>query len=124
MNDGAIKNYEESNLKEKKRGTDVLDFNGDIIKGMDCPDLSPKEHCEKTEQFPMMNVDGCDISKHEKDVSLQEKNSFDIQEDHAGVVWDIFRRQDIPRLNEYIRHHAEELSVSVNPSSTSQVTFL
>lgn len=123
MNDGALKTYEESDLKEKKRNTNVLDFNEDTIKGVNSPDFLLKEHCEKTEEFSMMNVDKCDIPKHAIDVSLQEKNFLEIQEDYAGVVWDVFRRQDIPRLNEYIRHHAEELNGSANPSSTSQVIF-
>jgi len=31
---------------------------------------------------------------------------------HAGAVWDVFRRQDLPKLNEYLAAHQEEFEAN------------
>lgn len=41
----------------------------------------------------------------------------------AGAVWDVFHRQDLPKLNEYLAVHQEEFAARCQPVSSVMTPF-
>jgi len=48
---------------------------------------------------------------HKHSIShVEEPKTNSSEGSHAGAVWDVFRRQDFPKLNEYLAVHREEFA--------------
>jgi [histone H3]-dimethyl-L-lysine9 demethylase len=42
----------------------------------------------------------------------EEAKANNLEGSQAGAVWDVFRRQDLPKLNEYLAAHREEFGAN------------
>lgn len=47
---------------------------------------------------------------HKHSISHVEPKTNSSEGSQAGAVWDVFRRQDLPKLNEYLAVHREEFA--------------
>ncbi|TKV96146.1 hypothetical protein SEVIR_9G410200v4 [Setaria viridis] len=63
---------------------------------------------------PVPNLD-LDVGEREHKHTIshcEEVKANNLEESQAGAVWDVFRRQDLPKLNEYLSAHQEEFGAS------------
>ncbi|XP_020108136.1 lysine-specific demethylase JMJ25 [Ananas comosus] len=98
-------------------------------------DLTQREHREKENVFGFRykeeNIvenelcNGPEIASVEKrayDSCRLERKRIDASDcSLGGAVWDVFRRQDVPKLNEYLRAHFMELKTTSPHSITHPV---
>ncbi|ONK54928.1 uncharacterized protein A4U43_UnF9610 [Asparagus officinalis] len=86
------------------------------------PDMALKRHATQKESGLGLNnmedqiCSGSNITSVEKK-SLNSSHGDDncgdgLQKVSAGAIWDVFRRQDAPKLNEFLRVHWEEITSS------------
>lgn len=104
------------------------------------PDLSPNEHSKQNGfslelnledeimEDQMCNGKESTSGEESKDGTCQLEKESEVvlpEKAHAGALWDVFRRQDVPKLNEYVKVHWNEFkndlclpddSVSLLPS--------
>ncbi|KAK7362966.1 hypothetical protein VNO77_05091 [Canavalia gladiata] len=55
-------------------------------------------------------VQSTELSKHNNSRNPFESSQRDKFTEHLGAQWDVFRRQDVPKLMEYIKRHYDEFS--------------
>lgn len=61
---------------------------------------------------------------HKHSISHSEESKTNNSEgSQAGAVWDVFRRQDLPKLNEYLTVHHEEFAASCQAVSSVMTPF-
>lgn len=95
---------------------------GDIKNNLngELPTLSPAEQDRLDENDTNMDSDAPDMlvdqgtrtsSSDTNNVIDEDLNSTDVknfERTHSGALWDVFRRQDIPKLIEYLGCHRKE----------------
>ncbi|KAM5561214.1 E3 ubiquitin-protein ligase JMJ24 [Rosa sericea] len=107
------KPFEESEVKESHEDLEM--GTGDIT----FPDLSidqseenPYEarlDTDKVDSAADQGIETTPVEGNTISCEQSEKEGDDIsQKTHPGVLWDVFRRKDVPKLTEYLRIHGEE----------------
>lgn len=57
----------------------------------------------------------------EEDIPLSDDGGSNVE--YGGAVWDIFRRQDVPKLIEYINKHQKEFR-GINNAPVTSVSMI
>ncbi|KAL8038169.1 hypothetical protein ABFX02_11G086800 [Erythranthe guttata] len=104
--------------EELGRGDSVTKLHCDMSDAvnvlMHTADVDPKKHqFSKIEKLKKDHIKQdrrelfCNANTDDKEtgITMQESESAFIQ---GGAIWDIFRRQDVPKLEEYLRKHHKE----------------
>ena len=74
---------------------------------------------------PVQNLN-LDIEEqsHKHSIShIEEPNTNNSEGSLAGAVWDVFRRQDLPKLNEYLDVHQKECAARCQAVSSIMTHF-
>ncbi|CAL1407407.1 unnamed protein product [Linum trigynum] len=76
---------------------------------------------ERMEDVELEHTDDAKSVKHQH--SKKEIEGGISNEALPGAHWDVFRRQDIPKLVEYVRNHAEEFGYIVDADSAAHLLY-
>lgn len=69
-------------------------------------------HVNDHTPVPNLDLDVGDQGHKHTISHYEEAKTNSLEGSQAGAVWDVFRRQDLPKLNEYLAAHREEFGAS------------
>ncbi|WJX58980.1 hypothetical protein P8452_44374 [Trifolium repens] len=83
------------------------------------PDMGPKMYiaygfdqelgwCDSVTKLHCNMSDAVNVLTHIAKVKLNSRNSLSYGDSLDGALWDIFRREDVPKLEEYLKKHFRE----------------
>jgi lysine-specific demethylase 3 len=74
---------------------------------------------------PVPDLD-LDVGEQERKHTIshcEEVKANNLEESQAGAIWDVFCRQDLPKLNEYLAAHQEEFGATCQAVPSVITTF-
>ena len=75
-------------------------------------DANENELMEDTNENELMEdggIESTDVEENNVNCETSNKDGVDVSEkSDPGVLWDVFRRQDVPKVTEYLRIHWKE----------------
>lgn len=114
--DGGIKNMEEDAAMEKSMAVEVEPYDEHTISG----GRSNEKDAAMERKVPLVS-EGDDGRPDSKEASMNDLNGeLRTESQSGGALWDIFRRQDVPKLREYLNRHWQEFK-HINENHLSYV---
>ncbi|CAL4914364.1 unnamed protein product [Urochloa decumbens] len=82
-----------------------------------CPKRLPSNGSERISNGTSAHVPNLDLDVREQEYKhtishCEEATANNLEWSQASAVWDVFHRQDVPKLNEYLAAHQEEFGAS------------
>lgn len=127
------KSYKESEGERSLYNEPLFNSDLNLDEKVESHDKALEEHAKEKESGLRLDImddqvcSGTEITSVEKKSSNSShplNDSADVQQRvSAGAIWDVFRRQDVPKLNEFLRTHWREFTSFGGQPVTSSPLF-